>query len=276
MAKKGTSSRTAARKMKDKWRAKQWYTVRAPEMFDNKEISETLADEPEKILGRIIAVTAQDLTGDFSKMHIKMQFKIDRIHTDSAYTQFIGHDMTSDYIRRLTRRKRSKTDGVFDVETKDKYLVRLKPMALAEKRIQGSQQAAIREIMKKIITTEVRKMTLAATVKSILNADLNKKIVRACKPIYPLKRIEIRKSEILRSPEVKETVTGPKKKADKKEAPGDEKAEEPKKEVPKAEEGMPEEVKEEKPKKAVKKPVKKAAKKPVKKKAAKKDEEKEE
>ncbi len=210
MAKKSTT-RAAAKKMKDKWRAKQWYTIRAPEMFDNKEISETLGDDPNKILGRIVEVTAQDLTGDYSKMHIKLQFKIDRIHTDSAYTSFIGHDMTSDYIRRLTKRRRSKTDGVFDVETKDKYLVRLKPLAVADKRIQGSQQSAIRKIMGETIRTEVRRMTLANLVRSILSAELNKKIVKACKPIYPLKKIEIRKSEILRAPEIKETVKAPEK-----------------------------------------------------------------
>ena len=193
-------SRTTARKVKDKWRSKEWYRILAPDMFNSAQIAETLSDEKEKLIGRVTEVTLQDLTGDFSKMHIKLQFKINEVSGFDAHTQFVGHTLTSDYIRRLTRRKHSKTDGVFDVQTKDKALLRVKPMAVTEKRIQVSQQQAIRSIMGKIINKEAKGRVSSEFIRELLSGNISKTILKACKPIYPLKRVEIRKSEVLRLP----------------------------------------------------------------------------
>jgi len=186
--------------VKDKWRSKEWYRVLAPDMFNNTQIAETLSDEREKVVGRVTEVTMQDLTGDFSKMHIKLLFKVDEVNGFDAHTRFIGHTLTSDYIRRLTRRKHSKTDGVFDVLTKDKALVRVKPMAVTEKRIQVSQQQAIRSIMGEVLNREAAKNMHSEFVREMLAGNISKNILKACKPIYPLKRVEIRRSEVLRLP----------------------------------------------------------------------------
>lgn len=194
------ASRATIRKVKDKWRSKEWYRVLAPDMFNNTQIAETLSDDSAKIIGRVTEVTMQDLTGDFSKMHIKLLFKINEVNGFDARTRFIGHTLTSDYIRRLTRRKHSKTDGVFDVLTKDKAQIRVKPMAVTEKRIQVSQQQAIRNIMGKVIKRQAAKSMHAEFIREMLSGNISKNILKACKPIYPLKRVEIRRSEVLRLP----------------------------------------------------------------------------
>ena len=106
MAKK--ASRADARKVKDRWKAKTWYDIYTPAIFGSTVIGETLADSPEKLDGRVTQITLQDITGDFSQMHVKLHFQIDRIVGLDAHTSFVGHDLTSDYIRRLTRRKHSK------------------------------------------------------------------------------------------------------------------------------------------------------------------------
>src|SRR5947209_16358311 len=144
-------SRAAARKIKDKWKAKVWYNLLAPEMFNKQLLGETPTDTPDKLVGRVTEVTVQDLTGDFSKMHIKLQFRVNAVQGQDALTQFVGHDMTSDYIRRLTRRKRTRTDLTVDVVTKDGWNVRVKPMAITDRRIQTSKQRVIRTIMAKLV-----------------------------------------------------------------------------------------------------------------------------
>lgn len=196
-----TSQRVAARKLKDRWRGKNWYRVLAPAMFESVQIGETPADDPGKVKGRIMDVTLQQLTGDFSKMHIKLIFKIDDVKGSDAYSNFIGHSLTSDYIRRLTRRKRSKTDGVFDVDTKDGFRVRVKPMAVTENRIQTSQQHAIRMIMGRIITDYAKEKLISEFIRDMIGGDISTLIFKASKPIYPIKRVEIRRSEILVIPE---------------------------------------------------------------------------
>jgi small subunit ribosomal protein S3Ae len=197
------SSRAQARRIKDRWKAKEWYTIKSPEMFDNRQIAETIADDGSKVIGRVTEVTLHDLTGDFSKMHIKLRFKVDDVKGFDAHTRFIGHNLTSDYIRRLTRRKRSKMDGVFDVQTKDGAIVRVKPMAITESRIQVSQQQALRAIMAQVIARTAKRKYLSDFIGDMIHGNLPKNIMKNCKKIYPLKRVEVRKSEILRFPTTK-------------------------------------------------------------------------
>jgi small subunit ribosomal protein S3Ae len=190
-------AKAASRKVKDKWKAKEWYKLYAPKMFNQMELGETPCSEPSALMGRTTEVTVHDLTGDFSKMHIKMKFRVDDVRGLDAHTVFVGHDLTSDYIRRLTRRKRTKTDHVMDVRTKDGFLVRIKPMSITEKRIQAAQETAIRELMNREAASSVANMTLSELVKIVISGELAKNLSRVCKVIVPIKRIEIRKTEVL-------------------------------------------------------------------------------
>lgn len=192
-------TRAATKKVKDKWRAKEWYNIHAPDMFSKMQLGETPSDSPDHIMGRIAEATVQDLTGDFSKMHIKLKFKVTDVRGFDAFTLYDGHALTSDYVRRLTRRKRTKTDAVVDVTTKDGWEVRIKPMAVSEQRIQASQETAIRNIMKDSVIKVASESTIGELVRKMIMGDMAKAISDASKVIVPVKRIEIGKSEVIRA-----------------------------------------------------------------------------
>jgi small subunit ribosomal protein S3Ae len=198
---KAQVARAAAKKKGDKWRSKQWYQIQAPRMFNAVPVAETLAIESEHLLGRVAEATMQDLTGDLSKMHIKCYFKITTVTGTSCQTRFVGHELTNDYIRRLTRRKHSKIDGVYDITTKDGFVIRVKPMAVTEKRAQSQQESMIRHKSREVCEAAGREKTMAEFVRDIINGELGQAIYKVCKPIYPLKRVEMRKSEVLKSPQ---------------------------------------------------------------------------
>jgi small subunit ribosomal protein S3Ae len=190
-------AKSAARKVKDKWKAKEWYKLYAPRMFNQVELGETPSSESTALMGRISEVTVHELTGDFSKMHIKIRFQVTDVRGLEAHTVFAGHDLTSDYVRRLTRRKRTKTDHVIDVRTKDSFLIRIKPMSITEQRIQAAQETAIRNIMTQTLQNNVSNMTVSEMVKSIITGEMSKDLQNAVKIIIPIKRIEVRRSEVL-------------------------------------------------------------------------------
>lgn len=195
-------ARTATRKVKDKWKAKQWYTVLAPPMFNKAPIAETPADDVEKVVSRIATTTMQDLTGDFKLMHVKLDFQIERINGTQADTRFIGHSLTSDYVRRLVRRNHSKISHVLDVTTKDGALVRVKPFAVTDRRSQSSQQTQLRKLMTDTVAQIAAENGLDAFVREMLDGRMASKIFKACKPIYPLRKVEIGKSEVRQAPTI--------------------------------------------------------------------------
>jgi small subunit ribosomal protein S3Ae len=195
-------ARTTTRKVKDRWKAKNWYTILAPSLFNNVPVAETLAETPESLIGRVTEVSLQDITNDFRKSHIKLLFSIDKIEQNTAHTQLKGHLLTSDYLRRMIRRRKSRVDGVFDVETRDGALLRVKPFAIAEKRIQSSQKKLIRNVMNDVITKEGKAKTLNSFIKDCLDGKTGSEIYKHCKIYYPVKRIEVNKTEIIRLPTV--------------------------------------------------------------------------
>jgi len=189
-------ARTATRKVKDKWRAKSWYMLHAPEMFDYMALGETPAEEPGRLQDRIIEATAQEITGDYAKMHIKLNFKVHQVRGTQAFTHFVGHELTSDYVRKLTRRRRTRTDIVVDVPLQDGTTVRLKPIIISDRRVQASKQNIMRKLVEEAVRNAVTKFTVGELVRAVISGELAKACVAACKQIQPVQRVEIRKSEV--------------------------------------------------------------------------------
>lgn len=182
------------------WKAKQWYNLVAPEMFGKANIGETVADVPEKLIGRVIEVTLGELTNDLSKQNIKLVLKVDSVGGDSAYTKFTGHQLTQDYLRSLIKRSTSNIETNVSVLTKDGYTVRVKPSCYTIKRARANQVKAIRSIMNSVITSRAREMNMEQFVQEIVTGKLSASIYHDVKPIYPLRRVEVRKTEIEAEP----------------------------------------------------------------------------
>ena len=134
MAKKlSAKARAAARKQRDKWKNKRWFTIRAPRHpWNFKRIGETIGETDEHIMGRVYEMTQQEFSGDFTKMHVLLRFRVTDVVGQDALTTFVGHSHQSDHTRRQIRRYRGKIDDVVDVVTTDGFLVRLKPLMITD------------------------------------------------------------------------------------------------------------------------------------------------
>lgn len=196
----GGKKASLARTVKDKWRSKVWFNLQAPGLFQRVTLGETMASEPEQIIGRTVETTLQELSGgsDIGKAHVKLRFAVERV-TDGnvAETRFIGHDLTSDYIRRLARRKRSKIDLSLQVTTKDGVAIQVKPVAVGEQRLQGNLQTQLRHKIQSILEEEAASKNAAVFVREMLQGELNRILANGVRTLYPLKKIEIRSSEVL-------------------------------------------------------------------------------
>jgi len=192
--KQSKSSRT------DSYKKKTWYSIAAPEMFGTHDIGATLADEPEKLIGRSVSTTVGQLTNDFSKQNIKLHFKISEVTAGAARTKFVGHQLTRDYIGSLVRRDSSRIDGNIEVVTRDGYRIRVKPTCMTINRAKASQVKAIRKSMIDVVSKRARKLDFARFTEEVVLGKLSAKIYRNTKNIYPLKRVEILKTEVNSEP----------------------------------------------------------------------------
>jgi small subunit ribosomal protein S3Ae len=169
-------------------------------MFGKSPVGETLASDPSKLMGRVIETTLGELTDNFSKQNTKLKFKVDQVAGDSAYTKFVGHELTSDYVRSLVKRRTSRIDSIIDVTTSDGYKVRVKPSCFTVKRARTTQVKTIRNIATSIIQEKAGGLDLNQFIQEVVLGRLSLDIYRDAKEIYPLRRVEIRKTEILAGP----------------------------------------------------------------------------
>ncbi|MVT13442.1 MAG: 30S ribosomal protein S3ae [Euryarchaeota archaeon] len=194
------SERAAAKKIKDKWKAKSWYKILTPESLGLKEIAETPAETPEQVMGRVAETTLYNINGDIKKEYVKLYFKVNKIDGNQAFTHFIGHDVTQDYIRRLVRRRRSRIDAIFPVTTSDGYTIRVKITAIADKRINSSLKSAIRKKIIEAVLNNGTKMNFYEFVNYMLSDKIVQDIEKNVKSVYNIKKIEVRKSNLLSIP----------------------------------------------------------------------------
>ena len=191
------SERSVSRRKQEK----QWYTVQAPEQFDRAELGETTADESDKVLGRTIETTLGDIRDDASENNTKLTFKITEVATDSAYTEFVKHELTRDYLRSLVRRGSSKIEAFVTVLTTDDYRVQIQPVAYTTKKADASQEQAIRRTMIDLVEETGTERSFDDVIDSVVEGRLSSAIYGEAKDIYPLRRVEIQKATVEARPE---------------------------------------------------------------------------
>jgi small subunit ribosomal protein S3Ae len=189
------SSKT--KRVRDKWRSKSWYTVLAPSYFGSVELGAIPADEPDKIIGRVIDATLYDVTNDFAHQYLKMYFQITEIDGKTAKTTFKGHEYSRDYLRSLVRRRTTKIDALLNVTTKDGYKLRIAISAFSLSRIRTSQEKQIRIIMDRIIKEKSAALTLDQFAQEVVLGKIASDIYNEAKKIVPLRHIGIRKSKLV-------------------------------------------------------------------------------
>ncbi|MBX7076109.1 MAG: 30S ribosomal protein S3ae [Methanobacteriaceae archaeon] len=185
------------RHVRDTWKEKSWYTIKTPVAFGDKEIGETPSRDPDFLIGRTVEVTMRELTGDFSKQYIKLQFEIDNVAGDVANTKFTGHKTTTDYVRSMIRRGTSRIDTPVIVETKDGHKMKLHVLAVTTRRAKSSQQKYMRETITELVTNIASEKNFEDVIETSVNGRLASEIYHTAKKIYPLKRVEVIKSKVL-------------------------------------------------------------------------------
>lgn len=197
---KGASARAAARRQKDKWKAKRWFSIRAPRNpWSFKVIGETIAEEEQMLVGRHYEVMQNELDGDFSKMHVKIQFRVHEVVGNDALTEFIGHDTMKDFVRRQIRRERGKIDDSIDVITDDGYFIRLKPFIVTRSRVKGSQKQETRTIARNEVIKFCSKSTWIEVQSSLLDGSLEERVGKAISKIQPVRMVFFRRSQLIQS-----------------------------------------------------------------------------
>src|SRR5213593_695326 len=190
----------ATKKIRDKWRAKEWYSVFTPSYFGEQNVAVIPSEDPKKLIGRVVETTLYDITNDFSHQSTKLYFLVVSVTGEKCETILKNHEYSTDYLRSLVRRGSTRMDGIFTARTLDNYLTRVYIIAFSHGRIQGSQEHAVRRVMGKIVAEKTQGLTYSQLCHEMVLGKMGSDVYNEAKKVSPLRHVGVRKSKLLSVP----------------------------------------------------------------------------
>jgi len=207
----------AKKKIVDPFTKKEWYDVKAPVMFQNKQVCKTPVTKTigtkiasDSLKGRVFLTSLADLQNNEDDAFRKIKLRVDDVQGSKCLTNFHGMDMTTDRLRSLVRKWQSLIEAHVDVNTTDGYRLRMFCIGFTKKRpnqlrkTSYAQTAQVRHIRKKmmdIMTREATTSDLKELVEKFIPPEgFGNQIMKECQGIYPLQNVYIRKVKLLKAP----------------------------------------------------------------------------
>ena len=180
-----------------KLKGKEWYQIVTPKFLGEVVIGETPALDASNLPGRTIETSLTDITGDISRYYVKLFFKVSEINGQKAFTKFLGHDTTRDFIARIVQTRTTRIDTSEIITLADSVKFRIKSIAITNRTVSNLVETSLRNGIREKVIEEVSKLTTEQFVKELLAGTLQQKIKKSASKIYPLRFFEFRKTEVL-------------------------------------------------------------------------------
>ncbi|MCD6476642.1 MAG: hypothetical protein J7K26_00550 [Candidatus Aenigmarchaeota archaeon] len=177
-------------------KTKTWFEIKAPKLFKSISLGETPALEAKDIIGRVVDTSLIELDNKTKKYYVKLFFKINNVDSNKANTVFIGHECMRDFLSRVIRTGGTRIDVNDIFELKDSKL-RVKIVIMTRGRVSISVNKKIRKKTKELLESELKTLTLDEFIKSFIENKIQSKIIEEIKKIYPIKVLEINKTNVL-------------------------------------------------------------------------------
>jgi small subunit ribosomal protein S3Ae len=193
------------KKVVDSWKTKTWYTVIAPSFMNNVEVGQVIGAGEEQLLNRVLVIPLKEITKDISHIYTNIRLRITEVKEKKAFTKFIGHEVSKEFIHTLVRRRGNVLHVVFDARSKDGLDFKVKAIILtgfscSEKQKKALRNALVRELRQKVSAEE-----LGQFIEEVLFGKVSRELYEKLKKIAPLRRIEVRKTELKEEFDVEKT-----------------------------------------------------------------------
>jgi small subunit ribosomal protein S3Ae len=204
------------KKTVDTYAKKEWYSIKAPNMFSSRNCGKTIVNRTQGIKlaadglkGRVFELNLADLNKDPQRGYRKIQLICEEVNGNDVLTDFYGMDMTRDKLMSLFKKWQTTIEASIDARTTDGVNLRVFVIGFTRKQekqvkktcyAQSSQIRKIRKRMTKIVTREVTKSDLKEIVKKFNTEIVSEQIQKQCEGIFPLQNCFIRKVKVLKKP----------------------------------------------------------------------------
>ncbi len=178
-------------------RKKKWFTVVAPEIFKNREISEIPAFEPDDLISRFVEVNLMQVTGVPKDQQKKMLLKITEVKGEKVYTVPSKYYLIYSFIQRSSRRFKEKFISVLKLKTKDNKTIKIKFNIMAEKKLHQRVRAQILEELEARAREKISEINSDNLFIPLTLDKLAAEIRKEIRSVYPINKLLIWKLTLI-------------------------------------------------------------------------------
>lgn len=201
-----TTTQKSAKKMVDSWKSKSWYMIVSPKFLGEAQVAEVPATDEEHLLNRIITLPLKEITHDISHMYVNISLRVSEIKGKTAYTKFIGHEVSREYLSTLVRRGRDVLRLVLPVKSKDGVDFVVKTVIVTGVDCSGLKKKAFRHAAESHLIKTINGQEFGQFIQNVISGKANSELYGKLKKIAPIKRTEIYKTQLTEVFDVEEIV----------------------------------------------------------------------
>ena len=171
---------------------KKWYTISSTSHFKEKSLGETMAYEPESLIGRTVNVSMSNLTGNLRMQNVRINFKIKEVKDNTAFTEIVGYEVSPSHVRRIVRAGRDRVDVSLLKKTKDGVKVRVKPLLLTRFNTHKSARRDLKKKCEEFFDKLLKNLDYTTFVSELISNKVHVEMKQFLNKTYPLGGVEIR------------------------------------------------------------------------------------
>jgi len=206
------------KKLNHPFAKKEWYEIKAPIMFEKRTVGLTPVNKTygtkiasEALKGRVFETSLTDLTNTMNATNVwrKVKLVCEEVQGRSCITNFHSFDITQDKLWGMIKKWQNLIETFVDCKTSDGYLLRIFVIcftAKARNQVKATAYAnsskikLIRSKMNEKVHEAIEKCTLKEVVKLVMEGKVEEEITAACRKIFPLQNVLLRKVKVVKKP----------------------------------------------------------------------------
>lgn len=212
------SKKGGKKKVVDPFTKKDWYDVKAPNMFKVRQVGKTLVTKTignkvaaDGLKHRVYDINQEDLQGPDGHPYRKFRLVTEDVQGKNCVLNFHGMALTRDKNCEMIKKKHTMISAHVEVKTTDNYQLRMFIVGFTARDqkqckqttyAQSHQVKEIRKLMVDTITKSVSSGDIAQLVKNLIVDTYAADITKLAKSIYPLENVHISKVKCVKRPKL--------------------------------------------------------------------------
>ncbi len=176
---------------------KNWYELKAPDIFSIDTVAETPAEKESQVIGRTVKESLTELMEDADKYYVDVELTVTEVEGNNAFTEIKGMACSSEFVSRMIRKRSNRLDLVEDFETEDGRKIRVKVVGATVKKASGKAMKDARRTIKEVIEEQASTQSYNEFMENIFLDNVQKEAREKVNKVYPFRELEIRKTELL-------------------------------------------------------------------------------